>query len=306
MKNARRTFIKNSALTLAGSALFPKIFIAAEAPKSIVGLQLYSVRDDMKKAPLQTLKDLAKMGFKYVEHASYENRKFYGYEAKEFKRVLSDLGMHMISGHTVMRQQHWDAATNAFTKEWNETVEDAAVVGQRYVISPWMDERFRKSSDELKGFMQVFNKCGELCKTHDMQFGYHNHSFEFSTMLDGKPMYDLILNYTDPQLVIQQLDMGNMYGGGGRALEIIKRFPGRFASLHVKDEIKSAKGEMSEPYESTIIGKGVVSTKEVLTLAKKIGGTKHYIIEQESYQGQAPMDAMRENLRIIKSWGYRS
>ena len=306
MYNPRRTFIKNSALTLAGSALLPEFLFAAQTPKSIVGVQLYSVRDDMKKAPLQTLQGLARMGYKYVEHANYENRKFYGYEAREFKKVLDGLGMRMPSGHTVMRPQHWDAATNAFTKEWIETVEDAAVVGQRYVISPWLDERFRKSSDELKGFMNVFNKCGELCKTHGMQFGYHNHSFEFSTMLDGKPMYDLILNNTDPQLVIHQLDIGNMYGGGGRAMDTIKKFPGRFASLHVKDVTKSAKGGMAEPYESTILGKGVVSTKEVLALAKKIGGTKHYIIEQESYQGQAPMDAMRENLRIMKNWGYRS
>lgn len=306
MNTSRRAFVKNSTLALTGMALLPKPLFAANAAASIVGVQLYSVRDDMKKAPLQTLQGLAKMGYKYVEHANYVDRKFYGYTAADFKKVLDDLGLHMPSGHTVMREQHWDAATNSFTKEWNETVEDAATVGQTYVISPWLDDAFRKSSDDLKRFMNVFNKSGELCKTHNMKFGYHNHNFEFSTMLDGKPMYDLILENTDPQLVIHQLDIGNMYGAGGRGLDVIKRFPGRFPSLHVKDEIRSTKGEMEEPYESTVLGKGIIGTREIVALAKKIGGTKHYIIEQESYQGKTPMNSVKEDLRIMKNWGYLS
>lgn len=305
MNNSRRTFIKNSTLTLAGVALLPKSFFAADAAaSSIVGVQLYSVRDDMKENPLQTLQGLAKMGYKHVEHANYADRKFYGYSPHKFKKVLSDLGMHMPSGHTVMRGKHWDAANNSFTKEWNETVEDAAIVGQEYVISPWLDDEFRKNLDDLKRLMEIFNKSGDLCKTQGMKFGYHNHNFEFSTKYDGKPMYYVILENTDPELVIQQLDIGNMYGAGGRAMDVIKKFPGRFQSLHVKDEIKSEKGEMEEPFESTILGKGLVSTKDVVMLAKKMGGTKHYIIEQESYQGKTPMASMKEDLRIMKSWGF--
>lgn len=304
MNHTRRTFVRNSALTLAGAALLPKSFFGAGADTSIVGVQLYSVRDDMKKAPLQTLQGLAKMGYKYVEHANYENGKFYGYAPTEFKKVLDDLGLRMPSGHTVMRAQHWDAASNSFTPVWKQTVEDAATVGQTFVISPWLDDEFRTDTDALKRFMDVFNKSGELCKTHGMKFGYHNHDFEFSTKVDGKLLYDLILENTDPQLVIHQLDIGNMYGAGGRAAEIIKNHPGRFESMHVKDEIKAEKGEMKEPYESTIIGKGVVGTQAIVALGKKIGGTKHFIIEQESYQGKSPMDSVQQDLQIMKSWGY--
>ena len=104
--------------------------------------------------------------------------------------------------------------------------------------------------------------------------------------------------------MIQQLDIGNMYGAGGRAADVIKRYPGRFASLHVKDEIKSKKGEMGSNYESTILGKGVLGVKAILDLAKKTGGTEHFIIEQESYQGQAPLDAVKQDLTIMKKWGY--
>ncbi len=137
-----------------------------------------------------------------------------------------------------------------------------------------------------------------------MKFGYHNHDFEFNTNINGKKLYDVMLQNTDPQLVIHQLDIGNMYGGGGRAIDVIKQYPGRFASLHVKDEIKSPGADMGG-YESTVLGKGIIGVKKVLKLAKKTGGTKHFIIEQESYQGQKPLDAMKQDLAIMKKWGYK-
>ena len=210
----------------------------------------------------------------------------------------------MPSGHTVMRSQAWDAAKKDFTDEWKQTVEDAAIVGQQYVISPWLDESLRKNYDDMVRFMDVFNKSGELCQKHGMKFGYHNHNFEFSQSLNGKKVFDIILDNTDPKLVIQQLDIGNMYGAGGRALDIVKQYPGRFESMHVKDEIKSEKGEMADGYESTILGKGVIPVKEVIDLGRKIGGTTEFIIEQESYQGKTPLECAKEDYVIMKKWGY--
>ncbi len=273
-------------------------------PDDHVGLQLYSVRTDMSKDPLATLKQVAGIGYKYVEHASYMNRKFYNYSPTEFKKVLDDLGLKMISGHTVLGNKAWDEATHQFTDEWKHTVEDAATVGQEYVISPWLDESYRKDYDGLLRFLDVFNKSGELCKSHGMKFGYHNHNFEFSTTLNNMKLYDIILQHTDPKLVAQQLDIGNMYGAGGRADEIIKQYPGRFELMHVKDEIKSAKSEMGDGYESTILGAGVVGTKEIADLGRKTGGTRQFIVEQESYQDKTPIEAAKEDYEIMKKWGY--
>ena len=89
--------------------------------------------------------------------------------------------------------------------------------------------------------MEVFNKSGELCQKSGMKFGYHNHDFEFSQKLNDMTVYDIILQNTDPKLVIQQLDIGNMYNGGAKALDIVKKYPGRIESMHVKDEIKGEK-----------------------------------------------------------------
>ncbi len=160
----------------------------------------------------------------------------------------------------------------------------------------------RNTMDDFKRYMEVFNKSGELCKKSGMKFGYHNHDFEFSTMLDGKKLYDLILTSTDPNLVAQQLDMGNLYNGGAVAADIVKQYPGRFELLHVKDEIKSGAGN-GEKYESTILGQGIVNTKSV-TDACQAGGAKYFIIEQESYQGKSSLDTAKEDLEIMKKWGY--
>jgi sugar phosphate isomerase/epimerase len=304
MPTSRRTFIKNSALTIAGASLLSKDLFAAYNTGELMGLQLYSVRDDMQKDPLGTLKQLAAMGYKNVEHANYVDRKFYGYSAKEFKKILSDLGLYMPSGHTVMNRQHWDESKKDFTDSWKYTVDDAAVLGQKFVISPWLDVSYRKNYDDLKAYMEVFNKSGELCKKAGMKFGYHNHDFEFKESLNNQKIFDIILQNTDPSLVIQQLDMGNMYHAGGIALDIMKQYPGRFSSMHVKDEIKAAaKGEMGGEYESTILGKGIIPVKEIIDLGRK-SGTIHFIIEQESYQNRTPLDCVKEDIGIMKGWGY--
>lgn len=301
MYSSRRRFLKQATLALAGTALLPDEILAARKTKTLTGVQLYSIREDMKRDPLGSLKQLAAMGYKHVEHANYANRKFYGYTAKEFKKLLNDLGLTMPSGHTVINKTHWNESARDFTDEWKMTVEDAAIVGQQFVISPWMDEYYRKTYDDMKRYMDVFNKCGELCKQSGMKFGYHNHDFEFSQKLNGQTVFDILLQNTDPDLVIQQLDIGNMYNAGAKALDIMNQYPGRFASMHVKDEIKAESGH--SPYESTILGKGVIPVKEVLDLGRK-SGTQHFIIEQESYQGKTPMECMREDLEIMKKWGY--
>jgi sugar phosphate isomerase/epimerase len=307
MQNNRRKFIKNATLAVLGASLKPNFLLSNTNlnidTNRLIGIQLYSVRDDMAKNPLSTLTALSKMGYQYVEHANYINRKFYGWTATEFKKVLNDLGLKMPSGHTVMAAKHWDNSSKDFTKEWKYTVEDAAILGQSYVISPSIDEKLRSSYNGLMLQLDVFNKSGELCKASGMKFGYHNHDFEFKEKLNGSLLYDLILQHTDKDLVIHQLDFGNMYGAGGRAAQWISKYPGRFQSLHIKDEIKAEKGEMNDGYESTILGTGVVDPKSIALLAKKIGGSLHFIIEQESYQGITPLECAKKDLEIINTWG---
>jgi len=302
MNRSRRSFIRNSAMAAAGLSLFQQNIFAAAKKGELTGIQLYSVRADMKADPLGTLKQLSDMGYRHVEHANYANRKFYGWSVSEFRKILNGFGMSMPSGHTVLDAKHWDASKKDFTNEWKYTVEDAATMGQSFVISPWLEESKRKSMSDLKAFMEIFNRSGELCKKFGMKFGYHNHDFEFSEKVEGKVLFDIILSETDPNLVMQQLDIGNMLNGGAKAIEVMQQYPGRFESMHVKDEIKATEGH--EPFESTILGKGVVPVKSIIDLGRA-SGTKHFIIEQESYQGKTPMECAEEDINIMKKWGYK-
>jgi sugar phosphate isomerase/epimerase len=302
MKTSRRTFLKSGAMVALGAAILPRSAFAAGAQKGIVGLQLYSVRDDMMKDPKGSLEQLAKMGYVYVEHANYIDKKFYGFLAPEFRKIIDGLGLKMISGHTVMGKDHWVESKNDFSDSWKKTVEDASVLGQKWVISPWMDETMRKTYDDFKRYMDVFNKCGELCKKSGMKFGYHNHWFEFNESLNGEKIFDIIMKSIDPNLVALQLDMGNLFNGGAVALDVMNQYPGRFEIMHVKDEIAAKAG--TEKYESTILGEGIVNTQKVVELGTNKGGTKCFIIEQESYGDKTPMYCAKADLDVMKKWGY--
>jgi len=301
VKTSRRTFLQNSAVLLAGVALAPKVGLAAPKANEIVGIQLYSVRGDMKKDPMGTLTQLAKIGYKHVEHANYIDRKFYGYSAKEFRKILDDLGLKMPCGHTVMGKNHWDPVKKDFSDSWKYTVEDAAFMGQQYVISPSMDKAMHQTYDDMLLYMDVFNKCGDLCQKSGMKFGYHNHWAEFAESLNGVKLFDIMMQRLDVKKVIMQLDIGNMYIAGAKALDVIGQYPGKFEMIHVKDEISN---NTQEKFESTILGKGILPVKEVLDICRKSGGTRVFIIEQESYQGKPPLECCKEDLAIMKGWGY--
>lgn len=308
-KTERRTFLKTLALTLGGASVLPgglKALASVSAPVSpTIAMQLYTVRDDMKADPAGTLRQLAAMGYRNLEHANYVNHLFYGYGAAAFRKLLDSLGLRMISGHVQLRSTDWNNATKDFTDGWKRTVDDAATCGQTFLVNPWLDEDLRKDYDKLMAFLDVFNRCGTLCRSKGLQFGYHNHDFEFRDQLGGKKLYDIILGATDPSLVAQQLDIGNMYGGGGRPLDVLAQYPGRFMLMHVKDLIPSkGPGEMNTAYESTILGKGILGTHEILKAAMASGKTTQLIIEQESYQGRRPLDDCRSDLAAMRAWGF--
>ncbi len=301
MKTSRRTFVKSGAMIALGTAILPRSVFAASAKRVEVGLQLYSVREDMKIDPKGSLKKIAGMGYKVVEHAGYADGKFYGFEPSEFKKILKDLDLKMYSGHVDFGMKAWDATKKDFTDTWKQTVEDAAYMGQKFVITPELDENAQKNYDTLLKVIDLWNKCGELCQKHGMKFGYHD-DFNENAILNNMKLYDIIMKYSDPKLTIQQFDIANLYNAAGTfPMDLIKNYPGRFVSLHVKDVLKEKNKE--NMHDSTILGKGVLNVKDVLALAIK-NGAWLMIIEQESYQNESPMECVKDDLLAMKKWGY--
>jgi sugar phosphate isomerase/epimerase len=119
-------------------------------------------------------------------------------------------------------------------------------------------------------------------------------------MFGDKRLYDVLLENTDPKLVTQQLDIGNMYPTGAMPIDYINKYPGRFELMHVKDQLKKDDGK----YENTLLGKGILPLKDILKAGAKIGGTTQFIIEQEEYQGMDPVACSKLDLQAMYKWGY--
>jgi len=301
MNTSRRTFVKSGAMAVIGTAILPNSVFASAAQKATVGIQLYSVRDDMKSDPKGSLKKIADMGYKVVEHAGYADRKFYGFVPSEFKKILADLGLTMYSGHVDFGMQAWDDSKKDLTDKWKQTVEDAAFMGQKYVITPELDINAQKDYDKLLKIIELWNKCGEYCQKSGMEFGYHD-DFNEDVVLNNMKLFDIIMKYSDPKRSIHQFDIANLYNAAGTdPMDVIKKYPGRFVSLHVKDVLKEK--DKDNRHDSTILGKGVLNVKEVLPVAVK-NGAWLLIIEQEAYQNESPMDCAKDDLAAMKKWGY--
>lgn len=264
--NGRRDFIKTGALLATGSFLLPNLLLGeSQAKMNDVGIQLYSVRDDMQKNPVSTLQKLAKIGYKELESARSEKGNYYGLAPKEIKKIAQDLGMHVRSGHI-----HVDA-------DWEKSIEQATETGQEYLISAVLPSA-GQTVDHYKKSAEAFNKLGEECKKANLRFGYHNHESEFETE-NGQVLYDVLLNNCDPSLVVMELDLGWVVAAGHDPFDYFKRFPNRFPLWHLKDMSATEK-------RSVEFGKGKVDIFGLLKQAKQ-SGLKYFFVEQEEYAHNA-------------------
>lgn len=192
---SRSEFLRTSALALS-LPLLSKVDAVAK-PMKKVGLQLYTLRNELGKDAEGTLKKVAEIGYQEVETFGYANGKFLGKTPGEFKSFLSGLGLSTPSGHYM---------PNNLKKDWNMVVDHAAEAGQKFMMCAFIFAQDRKTADDYKKLGELFNQSGEVCKKSGIQFGYHNHDFEFQP-LDGQLPYDLLLKETDPKLVKMELDL---------------------------------------------------------------------------------------------------
>jgi sugar phosphate isomerase/epimerase len=292
----RRSFLTSS-LALAGLSA-----LAAPPKKSRVPLQLYSVRDDMKSNPLDTLKAVAQMGYKDVEPAAYLSddiyvtRKIYGQSASELRKIIDGLGMKVPTSHVVLQKTHYNENTKDVSDQWKWVIEDAKTLGQDYIITPWFPWDKTNLDDTRKG-LEVFNRVGEVCKKAGLRFGFHNHYQEFEQKFNGEYLYDIMLKELDLNYVCQQLDICNLIEAKVDPMTWLKKFPKHFEQLHVKDR-NMAKGE------STTLGDGGLDIKGILSYAKAHSPIKYWVIEQESYDGKQPLDCVKTDLERIKKYGF--
>jgi sugar phosphate isomerase/epimerase len=251
----RRDFIKTSAGLVAAAGMGSNLMAAKTIP---VGLQLYSVRKEGEKDFIKTVTAVGKMGYQGVEFAGY-----YNYSAKQLRKILDDNGLKCCGTHTQLDTLLGD--------EFEKTVEFNRILGNKYLIVPWLAEEKRKTAKDWYAIAGLFNTLSAKAKMHGMRVGYHNHTFEYQP-LDGKTPWDLFAENTD-QDVILQFDSGNAGEGGAETVPYLQKYPGRTVTIHIK--------EFSKTNKKAILGEGDVPWKEVFHVCETTGGTEWYIIEEE-------------------------
>jgi sugar phosphate isomerase/epimerase len=274
----RRNFLKTSGTLALGSLLIPEFLRAQHKPGKNIGIQLYTVRKEMLADAAGTLSQLAKIGYKEIESAKSEKGNYYGLSPKEIKKITTDLGIKLVSGHVQI-----DA-------EWQKSVDQAAEAGQGYLICSVLPgngqtiENYQRSAD-------IFQKSAEVCKKAGITFGYHNHENEFEKV-GQQTLYDILLDRTDPEYVKMELDLGWVIATGNDPDFYFNKYPGRFPLWHLKDMDLKLK-------HSTEFGKGGVDIKKLLTRADK-SGLKHIFIEQEEYT-RPPIESAAFDFKYLQN-----
>ncbi len=259
---------------------------AKKAEKNI-GIQLYSLRDDIKKDFDKTVTAVGSMGYKYVEAASYDNGKFYSLSPEVFKAKIKAAGMTALSSHTSyslpvekMEEIDW----NEVWQWWDVCIDAHKAAGMSYIAAPSMPRANKfKNIETLKAYCDYYNKIGAKCKAKGLKFGYHNHSFEFEKV-DDQVMYNYLIENTDPSLVFFEMDVYWVVRGGESPVEYFEKYPGRFEILHIKDHKELGQS-------------GMVGFDAIFNHIDK-AGTKYLIVEVEKYN-YSPEESVKRSLDYL-------
>jgi sugar phosphate isomerase/epimerase len=210
-----------------------------------IGLQLYSLRDSIKKDLPGTIEKVGKIGYKFVEPADYRKGKFYGLEPAEFKKLCDKNHLDIISSHTSHNAPD-SSNYDAVMAWWDSCITAHKALGVKYIVQSSMEDSAYKSPERLKAYCRYFNDVGLKCSNNGIKFGYHNHSREFTTMVDSSTvLYDYLASNTNPSLVTLEIDLYWCVQGGKNPVDYFNKYPGRFELWHIKDKAEvGASGQM--------------------------------------------------------------
>ena len=263
-------------------------------PKKEVCIQLYSLRtilDGVNKdgkvseSYTKLLKDLADMGYTSVETANYDNGKFYGRTPQQFKEVCEKAGLKVLSAHTNRGLSDQELASGDFTeamKWWKQCIADHKAAGMEYIVCPWMG--VPKTMKDLLTQCKYLNEIGKLCKQSGIKFGYHNHSHEFQKV-EGKTMYDVMLENTDPEYVFFEMDVFWTVWGQNSPVNYFKKYPGRFKMFHIKDYREIGQS-------------GMVGYDAIFNNADK-AGMENFVVELEQSEAPSIVDGVRISIDYL-------
>jgi sugar phosphate isomerase/epimerase len=258
------------------------------ADKKFIGLQLYSIRDSIRKDVKGAINKVGDMGYRFVEPAGYANGRFYDRSPAEFKAMCRKKKMIVLSSHTGQNAPN-DANREKTMAWWDTCIAAHKAAGAKFIVQPSMGGDAYKSLERLKEYCDYFNAVGAKCNAAGLRFGYHNHDKEFSTKLDGEVIYDFMLKNTDPAKVMFEIDLYWAVVGGADPVDYFSKYPGRFELWHIKD-----KKEIGES--------GMMDFKKIWANAAK-SGMKYGVVEVEQYNFDE-FTSCKKSLDFLNSAGY--
>jgi sugar phosphate isomerase/epimerase len=244
---------------------------------SKIGLQLYTVRRELEKDFAGTLGKVSALGYLEVEFAGY-----FKHTPQEVRNTLARYQLSAPSAHIT---------TAELRGNLQEAIDAAQVIGHQYLVCGYLPAEERRSLDDYQKLVELLNRAGERLRKVGIQFGYHNHDFEFVTM-DGQLPYDMILAGTDPQLVKMEIDLYWITKGGQDPLKYFSLYPGRFPLIHVKDMDGTPKHFFTE------VGQGTIDFRKIFAAAQK-AGVQHYFVEQDETPA-SPFSSIKLSMDYLK------
>ena len=289
---SRRTFLKHTA-ALSALSFIPFSGFGATSAKYKIGLQLFSVRDYMDKAPLETLKKVKAMGYADFETYGLEVDKlhYYGMPAATFRNMLDNLELTTSSGHYDFNS-YFNASREDLKTFVDQCIKGAKIIGHKYITWPWMAPEYR-NMEGYRLLVEKLNLIGEQVSAAGIGFAYHNHGYEF-TDHDGEHGFELIIKETDPEIVKLQLDMYWVaHNTQESPADIIARDPKRFVMWHIKDMDKQTR-------DYTEMGNGSMNYHEILKNASQ-EGLEYYFIEQGGNYAVNSMQSAADSMAYFKA-----
>jgi sugar phosphate isomerase/epimerase len=252
------------------------------------GVQLYTVRDQLKEKPAETLKAIADMGYKEVE--------MFGFGLDKLTPLAKEVGLNPVSTHIdgglVMNDTPQDQLDKAF--------DDIAALGYKYALMAYvMPDKRGTEAAAYKKFGDAMNRAGKSAKRAGLQFGYHNHAFEFGKLADGTRPIDTILESFDRALIRFEVDVFWVSVTGNDPVAFLKKLDKRVMMVHLKDKAKDVPVQFNEQVEKTAfreVGSGIVDIPGVLKAAKSIG-VEHYFVEQD--QSPDPLASLKKSYEYL-------
>ncbi|WP_433816008.1 sugar phosphate isomerase/epimerase family protein [Flavobacterium johnsoniae] len=282
----RRTFIINTSLTAATVLALPSL--AFSMYKKEIGLQLYTLREELPKNVKSVLEKVAASGYTNVETYGFSIKdQFWGLSPVELKNILDENNLKAVSGHYNLGSFLYDGNTT----ELIASIEAAKTLKSEFLTVPWVDEPFRKSLEDYKKIASRLNQAAKMCADSGLKLAYHNHDFEFQKH-DGVTGYEILLNETDKNLVCFELDLYWVVRSGNDPLQLFKENPGRFKMWHVKDMDKQNQALNTE------VGSGLIDFKPFFAAAKQ-AGMVHFFVEQENNFAVNSFQSIKTNCGFI-------